>query len=103
MGVTHTGTPTPWLTDHFASVIEIYCECAPHIAAHRFVTRQRHAGHLDGERSDDEVLEWLERLAAHYPIHAGPVVRVSTEGDVSAADLAAMIKARYPQTRSSRA
>ena len=75
----NTGTPTDWLENHFSRIVEIYCHCNADIAADRFMTRKRHPGHLEHEKSRDEVRDWMKRLAPSYPLGIGRVVKTSTE------------------------
>lgn len=75
-----SGTPTDWLHDAFAEVIEIHAACSARTAAHRFCTRTRHPGHLDANRTPDRVRAWMETLAPAYPLGKGRVITVDTEG-----------------------
>ena len=78
-GLERTGTPTDWVVENFENVIEVWCACAPEIAAKRFVARTRHAGHLDTHREAAEIHSWMTALAPHYPLALGPIVTASTE------------------------
>jgi predicted kinase len=55
----NSGTSLAWLDGH---LINVHCVCAPEIAAARFVARKRHPGHLDANRTYDELLEQFREL-----------------------------------------
>ena len=63
-------------------LIELYCVCSPQIAADRFLSRQRHKGHLDHLKTRAEVLANFEEQAALGPLGVARVVKVNTERDV---------------------
>jgi hypothetical protein len=88
-----SGTPTDWLSDLSSSVVEVYCVCPPALAAARFMTRKRHAGHLDSTRTLDEIVDDFERLALLGPLACGPVVYAATGSDVRLDDLVAALGA----------
>ena len=100
IGPTDTGTPTAWLADAFAEIVEVCCVCAPETAIERFLSRRRHAGHLDGERDPVSLAEWMRTLAPGYPLGVGALVRVGTERDVDATELADRVR-RALQSRTS--
>lgn len=78
-----SGTPTEWLAQLAAPVIEVYCRCSIDTAIDRFLHRSRHPGHLDSLRS----AESLRRQFADYvdtgPLGFGPVIDLETEQPVS--------------------
>src|SRR5262249_40999498 len=59
-----SGTPTEWLRMLQPAVVEVYCHCALDTAAHRFMARARHAGHLDSLRSVSTLRAQLAEAAA---------------------------------------
>jgi glucokinase len=59
-----SGTPTDWLSALSDHVVNVHCVCPPEIAAERFLSRRRHSGHLDQDRSRAEVLASFRRIAA---------------------------------------
>lgn len=67
---------------------EVHCTVPLELARARYLARsgRRHAGHLDAERSDDEL--WGE---PSRPPGLGPVVQVDTSGPVDIAGLAATL------------
>jgi gluconate kinase len=74
-----SGTPTSWLRDRpSGTVIEVYCDCPPALAAQRFAGRSRHPGHFDDERTAADLRGQFEPLAALGPWQLGAVVRVDT-------------------------
>ena len=75
------GTPCDWIIDTFDSVVEIYCACAVEIAAKRFVSRDRHPGHVDKSMSFAEINGWLKKYAAYLPIDAGRSFKINSEND----------------------
>jgi hypothetical protein len=58
-----SGTPTDWLSRLEGAIVNVHCVCPAEIAAERFVGRVRHPGHLDGDRSYQDVLESLREIA----------------------------------------
>jgi hypothetical protein len=73
-----SGTPTGWLSSLSGKVVEVHCACSPAIAAERFAARKRHDGHLDRNKSRDELVAAFVQLAAHGPLGLGPLVNVET-------------------------
>lgn len=74
-----SGTPWAWLRQlSGARLIEVHCQCPPHVAADRFLARQRHPGHHDQRHSRDELLTQFEILAAQGPLGIGRLITVST-------------------------
>jgi predicted kinase len=88
-----SGTPTAWLRDQPAgTVVEVYCDCPPALAAQRFVERTRHPGHVDGDRTAEDLRAQFEPLAALGPWQLGALVRVDTTRPVDAAALAHVVR-----------
>src|SRR5690349_15061672 len=58
-----SGTPVDWLSSLPGKRVEVYCACEPRVAAERFLGRTRHAGHLDGTKSREDLAADFERLA----------------------------------------
>ncbi len=77
-----SGTPVEWLSSLHSNLIELYCICSPQIAAERFLSRQRHKGHLDHLKERAGVLALFEEQAALGPLGVARVVEVNTERDV---------------------
>lgn len=77
-----TGTPVEWLSSLTGGAVELHCVCSPNIAAERFVTRERHEGHLDRYKTHAELLSSFEQQAALGPLGLGRLVQVNTERDV---------------------
>src|SRR5215210_7518714 len=75
-GTGESGTPTGWLSSLPGKVVEVHCVCPPEIAAERFSSRERHEGHLDRNKGQDELIVSLTQLAAHGPLGLGPLVNV---------------------------
>lgn len=74
-----SGTPTEWLQSLHGEVIEVYCVCSPNVAASRFMARERHAGHLDGQHMFEGLLESFQAQAALGPLKVGRTIEVGTE------------------------
>jgi glucokinase len=72
-----SGTPTRWLSQLSAHVVNVRCLCATEIAATRFFTRKRHAGHLDSDTFND-VLTSIGALEDLDPIDIRPRLDVDT-------------------------
>jgi hypothetical protein len=77
-----TGTPIEWLSSLPGVAVELHCVCSPHIAAERFMTRQRHEGHLDLLKTHAELLTSFEEQSALGPLGLGRLVQVNTERSV---------------------
>ena len=86
-----SGTPVEWLLSLPAVLIELYCMCAPQIAADRFLSRQRHKRHLDHLKAPADVLANFEEQAALGPLGVAPVVKVNTERAVDLNTLLARV------------
>lgn len=72
------GTPIGWLSSLSGKIVEVHCVCSPTVAAERFSARQRHAGHLDRDKRNDELLANFVELADHGPLGLRPLVNVDT-------------------------
>jgi predicted kinase len=73
-----SGTPTAWLAELSSKVVHVHCECAPEIAAERFIQRRRHPGHRDEEKSHSEILAGIRSVALFGRLNIGPRVDVDT-------------------------
>ena len=80
---THSGTPTDWITATSQRVVEVYCVCAPELAATRFVNRTRHPGHLDSAKRIEDLLSGFQTLASTGPLGVGKLLRVDTSKEVT--------------------
>lgn len=78
----HSGTPVEALVDRFTDIVEINCLCSIEVAAQRFKSRQRHAGHLDQLKSYAEVVRWMTAYQQWLPINIGTLAQVDTSIDV---------------------
>src|ERR1051325_8948408 len=79
---TSSGTPTDWLSQLTAPLVEVHCQCDLEIAVERFRSRRRHAGHLDGERTPANLRLQLSALPAG-PLGCGTVVTARTDESIS--------------------
>jgi hypothetical protein len=86
-----SGTPTGWLADLPGALVHVRCVCDPAVAARRFLERRRHAGHLDGTLSAED-LEDRFRTAGVLDIH--PRIDEDTAGSPNAGALVREIRAR---------
>ena len=87
-----SGTPTDWLEAPAHHVVNVHCTCELDVAASRFLHRQRHPGHLDGESSSAEVLTSLRKLAQLPPLNIGQRVDVDTSQEPNLTDVVRAIR-----------
>jgi hypothetical protein len=76
-----SGTPTDWLDEIADEVLTINCMCSVEIAARRFVRRNRHPGHLDGQRSYRDLLASLEAIEQLGPLEIGQRIDIDLSDD----------------------
>ena len=78
-----------------SSVVEVFCECPPEVAAARFEGRRRHPGHHDPRRSPEKIAEGVRRMRETFlgPLGVGDLVRVNTTGPLDAESLAGQVAA----------
>jgi len=78
-----SGTPTQWLADiDGAWIVEVFCDCPPTLAADRFLSRTRHAGHGDATATREDTVAGFQQLHAQGPLGIGRLVRVTTSRPV---------------------
>jgi shikimate kinase len=87
---TRSGTPTEWLAE-LPDPIELWCQCPPEIAVHRFLNRRRHPGHGDEPRRSDQLLEQFESLDRLGPLGVGRLIRIDSSGPIDIDGLAERI------------
>ena len=70
-------------------LVEVHCVVPVEVARSRYRARtgQRHAGHLDQQRTEDELSGTPPR-----PLELGPVVNVDTSGQVDISQLACSVE-----------
>ncbi len=73
-----TGTSVDWVRVLAPVPLEVHCVVDHAVAAHRFMIRRRHHGHLDGTRTMEELHQQFAHHASHGPLGIGPYVTVST-------------------------
>jgi len=73
-----SGTPTDWLRELPAPLLNVHCVCAPEVAARRFLRRRRHAGHLDDRQSFADVLESFHQLDGLAPLNLPRRIEIDT-------------------------
>lgn len=78
-------------------LIEIRCRCPLEIveARYRARSRRRHPGHLDEQRSPEEL--WNENESHLTPLGLGPLIEVDTSGPVDPAAVADLGRSAAPQ------
>lgn len=87
------GTPTHWLSEvPDTTVVEVFCQCPPSVAAERFAARHRHPGHFDGRHSAAELRQQFEQFSAAGPLGIGPLIQVDTTLDVDIDGLAQAVR-----------
>ncbi len=74
-----SGTPTEWLVQLGGPIIEVHCRCRIETAVDRFLSRSRHAGHLDSFRSRRSLRAQFASCSAAGPLACGTVVDLNTE------------------------
>jgi hypothetical protein len=84
-----SGTPTIWLSELSAVVVNVRCVCPTEVAATRFFRRTRHPGHLDTGSSYAEVLANLQALAQLGSLNIEPAIDVDTSDEF---DLEALVR-----------
>jgi hypothetical protein len=73
-----SGTPTSWLSELSAAIVNVRCICPTEVAATRFFRRTRHPGHLDSESSYEEILASMQALARLGSLNIEPAIDVDT-------------------------
>jgi hypothetical protein len=91
LSTAESGTPVEWLAALPGELVELHCLCSPKVAASRFIGRERHAGHLDGQCTHAALLANLEQHAYLGPLRVGRLVQVSTEAIPNIPELVAKI------------
>jgi len=94
-----SGTPTDWLARLDGPKVEVYCRCAPALAARRFVERRRHPGHGDGRWSFEELVPRFARQAALGPLGVGLLVEADTGSPIDGKELARQVGASLEADR----
>ncbi len=79
-----SGTPLDWVAEHFSNVIELYCNCDPTVATARFLSRQRHPGHLDSHQDPAEWQAQMIKLASALPLNCGSIIEIRTDQSIDA-------------------
>ena len=75
---TKSGTPVEWIGTHFNRVIELCCLCPAETAAERFTNRNRHAGHLDNDRSAKQIRRMMSDYQNYLPLELGIIETIET-------------------------
>lgn len=92
-----SGTPFDWLTQAETSVVEVYCQCPPMVAAQRFLARVRHAGHHDERWTEQAWLQYYAEPGTLSPLLPHSHIVCDTTAPVGSAqvnDLAHVVRAR---------
>jgi predicted kinase len=87
-----SGTPTDWLPALSNRLVNVHCVCEPEVAARRFLQRQRHPGHLDGESSYADVLASLRTLTCPAPLDMAHRIDVDTSEEPELDDLMCAVR-----------
>ena len=87
-----TGTPTDWLVPASHALVEVHCVCCASVAVARFFARTRHPGHLDDQRSSDNLLAQLEQQQSLGPLFPAKAITVDTEHPVELQPLVQAIR-----------
>ncbi|HEV7669506.1 MAG TPA: AAA family ATPase [Thermoanaerobaculia bacterium] len=89
-----SGTPMAWLAESTRRLVHIHCVCRASVAAERFLTRERHPGHGDRQRSHRDVVADFQRLADLGGPPVPGILQVDTAQQVDVDSLVAAIQAR---------
>lgn len=89
---TDSGTPSTWLTAREIHCVEVYCTCAPELAATRFLERRRHSGHLDSEWNHESLVAQSRKLALSLPLGIGTLIEVDTTDAVDSWQIAERVR-----------
>jgi hypothetical protein len=81
-----SGTPITWLTSLPGELVELHCNCSPNVAVDRFVSPNRHPGHLDGRYNRLELLATFEEQRSLGPLALGRIVQIDTESSPPISD-----------------
>ena len=87
-----SGTSTAWLHASSQRLVNVQCMCESEIAASRFVHRQRHPGHLDGESSHADVRASLRALARLAPLDISQRIEVDTSAEPNLDEIVGAIR-----------
>ncbi len=90
-----SGTRIEWLPLLSRSIFELHCVCSPEVAATRFLTRNRHSGHLDHFKTLGELLPSFQQQAALGALGFGSVIEVQTERKLDLAGLLVRMKSTW--------
>jgi glucokinase len=93
-----SGTPTDWLFGLSPRLVNLHCECPAALAAARFRHRRRHPGHVDGFRSDQEILASIQKLEGLMLLEAGIRVCCDTSSELDLSLLTSRISAAFAQS-----
>lgn len=86
-----SGTPVDWIT----TAIQVRCVCPAETAARRFHQRKRHPGHLDRERSLEEILASIRALEPLPPVPIEPRIDIDSSHEIDIHGLARRIQATF--------
>ena len=95
-----SGTPTAWLTSLPGELVEVHCRCSPNVAADRFVSRNRHPGHLDGRYNRLELLANFEEQGLLGPLALGRIVQIDTEASPHISEVLAQLSCQFAERSS---
>jgi len=95
-----SGTPTAWLTSLPGELVELHCRCSPNVAADRFVSRNRHPGHLDGRYNRLELLANFEEQGLLGPLALGRIVQIDTEASPHISEVLAQLSCQFAERSS---
>jgi predicted kinase len=82
-----SGTPTAWIAQLSDKVVTVHCQCPVELCAERFTQRKRHHGHLDGQRSSEDILARIRTVANFATLNIGCRLDVDTSHSLAFATL----------------
>jgi len=90
-----SGTPCEWLGPLSPRLVEVHCACPPELAVARFLARQRHHGHADGEKTEAALLSHFHKEEKCGPLGVGRLIVVDTAATVDHEALAVEVRKAF--------
>lgn len=87
-----SGTPVDWFCDPVVEFVEVHCSCPAATSVARFLARKRHPGHLDGMRSEPDLLRQFVDAERLGPLFPNSALICDTQSAASASVVASLAK-----------
>ncbi len=88
----NSGTSTEWINRTYQNIVELYCDCPVELAANRFRLRTRHPGHLDQQKSVEQILQWMKTYQTFLPLNIGKLIKLDISQKIDYSKLAVQIE-----------